>query len=277
MAQSVNSRLGIFLREAREARGVSLAQAAAETRIVQRYLAALELGEFHHLPGDVYARGFLRNYAQYLELPTEEVLELYRAERGSSAPIRVTPATEIQRSRSYFMPSIWAVVLVVTVLVVAGYLVLNALGITQPPTLASNDTPTPTVPTPSPLPTYTPNPTVTTQTPDLPVSPLDTPEAPRSTLTPTPQAPVVVIVRITEGQSWLQVLTDGQPALQINQQPFLEGTIVNAGWEQTFLAQQEVTIRAGNAIAVEVSFNGAPFSRLSQTPNDVVQQTYPAD
>ena len=112
MAQT-GSQLGNYLREAREARGVSLAQVAAETRIIQRYLAALESGEYHHLPGEVYARGFIRNYAQYLNLPAEEMIDMYRAERGVSAPIKVVPAAVPPRTSTIFVPSIWGVVLVV--------------------------------------------------------------------------------------------------------------------------------------------------------------------
>ncbi len=270
MNQSGQSQLGTYLRSAREAMGVSLAQAAADTRIVQRYLVALELGEYHHLPGDVYARGFLRNYAQYLNLPIEEVVEMYRAERGSSAPIKVVPAASLPRSRTVFMPSIWAVVLVVTVLVVLGYLALNALGLTAPQSVAQGDTPTPTVATPSPLPTYTPAPTSTNSINNAPVSPLDTPVPAAPSPSATPEAPVVVVVRVVEGQSWMDVSVDGRQA-------FTPDTRIG-GWTETFLAQNEVRIKAGNAAVVEVSFNGGPFTRMSATPGDVVTQIYsPAD
>ena len=49
------SQLGERLREARESQGISLSQAAVETRILQRYLVALEDGDYQHLPGDVAA------------------------------------------------------------------------------------------------------------------------------------------------------------------------------------------------------------------------------
>jgi cytoskeleton protein RodZ len=75
------SQLGERLRQARESQGISLAQASQETRILQRYLVALEEGDLAHLPGDVYARGFIRNYASYLGLPAEDVIALYRHER----------------------------------------------------------------------------------------------------------------------------------------------------------------------------------------------------
>ncbi|NET69455.1 MAG: helix-turn-helix domain-containing protein [Moorea sp. SIO1G6] len=52
--------LGHILREAREARGLSLAEVESETRINSRFLAALEEGEYQALPTPVHVRGFLR-------------------------------------------------------------------------------------------------------------------------------------------------------------------------------------------------------------------------
>jgi hypothetical protein len=60
--------LGSSLHEARVRRGLELAQVAAETRIRTRYLQALEDERFELLPGSVYAKGFLRAYADYLGL-----------------------------------------------------------------------------------------------------------------------------------------------------------------------------------------------------------------
>src|SRR5215470_9270785 len=119
---AVMSQLGERLRTARESQGIGLAQAAVETRILQRYLVALEDGDFQHLPGDVYARGFVRNYAVYLSLPAEELIELYRRERGMSEPIRVVPATSAPRIRGFMMPSFFAVFFIVLTLVGLAYL-----------------------------------------------------------------------------------------------------------------------------------------------------------
>src|SRR5690349_1053120 len=99
------TQLGERLRTAREEQGISISQAAVETRILQRYLIALEDGDYQHLPGDVYARGFIRNYATYLGLSAEELIELYRRERGITDQIRVVPATSSPRIRGLFVPS----------------------------------------------------------------------------------------------------------------------------------------------------------------------------
>src|SRR5262245_5077741 len=145
------SQLGERLRTARERQGITLAQIAAETRILQRYLLALEDGDYHQLPGDVYTRGFVRNYARHLGLPADELIELYRQERGFSEPIRIVPVTSTPRIRGLFIPSFFGVFFVVLALVGLSYLALSATNRIGESALAT--TPAPTVaPTPLPLP-----------------------------------------------------------------------------------------------------------------------------
>ena len=60
--------LGETLRQARLDKGVSLADAARDTRIRRSYLEALEAEDLAALPPPVYTRGFLRTYAEYLGL-----------------------------------------------------------------------------------------------------------------------------------------------------------------------------------------------------------------
>lgn len=74
-------RLGELLREAREERGLDLSQLSATTHVRADYLAALEEGRYSDLPEDVYARNFLRLYAQAVGFDTVRALELYRSER----------------------------------------------------------------------------------------------------------------------------------------------------------------------------------------------------
>lgn len=70
--------IGESLRSTREAKGISLEQAEEDTKIRKRYLQALEDGEYDVIPGRVYAKGFLRNYATYLGLDQEEVMLEYK-------------------------------------------------------------------------------------------------------------------------------------------------------------------------------------------------------
>jgi hypothetical protein len=69
--------LGSYLRNAREARGLDLRDAAQQTRISIHYLKAIEEEDFCKLPGDVFVKGFLKNYARFLRLPEDEVVKLF--------------------------------------------------------------------------------------------------------------------------------------------------------------------------------------------------------
>ena len=66
--------IGQYLKRVREEKGISLKTVAEETKIRVRYLQALEEGDYAALPGNVYARGFLRSYARFLgvELPRQQ-------------------------------------------------------------------------------------------------------------------------------------------------------------------------------------------------------------
>jgi len=70
--------IGESLKSTREAKGISLEQAEEDTKIRKKYLQALEEGDYDVIPGRVYAKGFLRNYANYLGLNQEEVMLEYK-------------------------------------------------------------------------------------------------------------------------------------------------------------------------------------------------------
>ena len=67
-------RVGQWLRERRETRGLDLARVERDTKISRRYLEAIELDQLELLPAPVYARGFVRGYARYLGLDEDEAL-----------------------------------------------------------------------------------------------------------------------------------------------------------------------------------------------------------
>ncbi len=80
--------LGHILREAREARGLSLEDGFAATRITKKFLQALEEGRYERLPTPVHVRGYLRNYARFLGLDPEPLVERYNRwqEQRPAAP-----------------------------------------------------------------------------------------------------------------------------------------------------------------------------------------------
>lgn len=72
--------VGAQLRAAREQRGLTLEQVAADTRIPQRHLVTIEEGRFADLPARTYAIGFSKSYAKLVQLDEDDVAEQVRAE-----------------------------------------------------------------------------------------------------------------------------------------------------------------------------------------------------
>lgn len=90
--------VGAWLRQAREAKGSTLEEAATATCIRPRFLEALEAGDFGVFSvGEVQVRGFLRIYARYLNLSPEEILARYNAEvhggRAEKSPVASAKAS----------------------------------------------------------------------------------------------------------------------------------------------------------------------------------------
>ena len=126
---------------ARERKGVDLYRAERDTKIRARYLGALERGDYKELPGAVYTKGFLRNYALYLGLDPEDVLAQWRHERGDGKeqPPAIVVPRPIAASRKgmTFSPGIVVAALLTVVIVAFGaYLGIQVLRFTKPPTIA---------------------------------------------------------------------------------------------------------------------------------------------
>lgn len=274
------SELGTRLRQAREGQGLSLAQASVDTRILQQSLTALEEGAFPRLPGDVATRGFIRNYAQYLGLAPDELIELYRRERGVTDQIRVVAVTTPPRSRSYVLPSFFGVFFVTVALVGLAYVALNAAGRIGD-RVATRDAPAiATIPPPSPLPTSSASAAQPLSVPTRAATALATPQPSSSNAagglaatagpSTTPAAPIMIEVSVPRQSgsenSWVRVQTDGNVAF--------EG-IMRAGEKLVFQAQRRVLIRAGNPPDVFVTVNGLPQGALGQSTGQPVNWPWP--
>src|SRR5213082_591821 len=68
---------GEELRREREIRGISVKEIADATKISKRFLEAIERNDHKTLPAPVFTRGFVREYARYLGLNTEEMVNRY--------------------------------------------------------------------------------------------------------------------------------------------------------------------------------------------------------
>ncbi len=231
------SELGQKLKERREALGLTIEEAARETRIRPRFIEALEKGDYDLLPGEIFARGFIRNYSSFLGLDPEEMLRLYAEERGSPPPQETTPLrAEFPLER----PSAWTFrnaagflipLLIIFLIAALGWFAYARYRPSAAPALAPTPSPTPTstaTPTPEPTPTQTPTPTPT----------------------PTPSLLTVTLVGIE--RSWLEVRVDGATVFT---------GFLNPG-ETLSWSGGIIFVKCGNAGGVKALVNGEDIGVL---------------
>lgn len=120
---------GEILKNAREVNGWSYADIEEIIKIRARYLQAMEDEDYRILPGDTYARGFLRMYARHLGLDPEEVISLYnKSSRREKEEQAYPPLTPIQNSPVWFKPVVLLVMAILAVVVVIGIAYFSKTG-----------------------------------------------------------------------------------------------------------------------------------------------------
>ncbi len=83
-------RAGRILYRERSKRKLTLEDVEEDTKIKSEFLAAIEKGEYSKLPS-AYAQGFVKNYAEYLDLSSPEIIALYRREFDEKKSYKVLP------------------------------------------------------------------------------------------------------------------------------------------------------------------------------------------
>lgn len=87
------SSVGEILKNTREAKGITIEQVAEATSIRVLYLEAIENEQFNLVPGEVYLKGFIRNYANYIGLNGPAMVEKYKeqveANKKREHPVQV--------------------------------------------------------------------------------------------------------------------------------------------------------------------------------------------
>src|SRR5205807_9443203 len=86
---------GEELRREREIRGISLKEIADATKISKRFLDAIERNDHKILPAPVFTRGFIREYARYLGLNSEEIVGRYNF--AAAGDDRIEQSTHLDR------------------------------------------------------------------------------------------------------------------------------------------------------------------------------------
>ena len=239
---------GSWLRQQREIRNIGLREISDNTKIGMRYLEALEEDRFEVLPAPIFAKGFLREYAKYVGLDADEVVNYYltaeqrrRAELGEEEP-----PLPMSRPASRPAPAngdklrklLWIGAALVALLVLALGIWLVRRGGDSP---AEEPAPPPIAPpvsaaVPAPPPAASPPPA------------------------PTADGPFVVNLSFT-AECWVEAVVDGTQRIS---------ELRVQGESMRIEARESVVLTLGNAGSVRVDVNGNPV-RLTSAPGQVVR------
>ncbi len=289
---------GHILREARETKGLTLAEVQDQTRINARFLDALERGEYDTLPTPVHVRGFLRNYARFLGLSPQPLVERYEQvlEQGTAVSqpdnnqkeITTTLQIPPRADQPFFDPVNFSVddgrgrsseSIVRLVIIIALIIALALIANRFIPMLTSGSDGSEAI-TES-ITEVIQNVTDQTNAPAEPTTAADTAvnagsdviisternnsenTAPPAPLPTRPILPAMDTIRlkleITE-RTWMQVTIDGDIAFN--------GIAKKGDPPLEFEAQDEAKVNVGNAIAVFVTINDIPWGRMGERGED---------
>jgi cytoskeletal protein RodZ len=238
------------LRATREQSGLTLEEISARTRIKVTFLQAIERGDFDQLPGDFFARAFLRTYARELHLSPDDIVREYDVSRQTVDPARPRPAApampsegEVQHERELsdralraVAPSrwtTWAMAPAAVILLVTVFLLMQPGGEGPAESRAVGTT------------------GQIEAAPPAPVEPAPAPTVPKAApgVVKVAAEPETLLVDLrATGTTWITAYADGQRVVY---------RLFRAGDEVT-VEGAELSFRVGNAGAVDYSINGAP-------------------
>jgi len=239
---------GENLRRERELRGVSLREIADNTKISVRFLEALEEDRVDVLPGGLFPRAFVRQYATFVGLDPERAVADYLAAHGRPEADVTPPPSE---RPAWLSPG---ALFFAAVALVAAVLVLRPGTGESPEPEEIVDAPAPVAVTPAVLPTdrvYPP---------------------PGSTATPEPARDTLVLTMTAEQNCWVEVRADGETVIN---------RILAQGESETLEAEGEIVLSVGNAggLALRVNDQRAlPLGRSGEVRKNIVitRQSLPA-
>jgi cytoskeletal protein RodZ len=237
--------VGELLRSERERKGLSVKEIELATSIRTIYITAIEEGNYSIIPGEVYLKGFIRNYANFLGLDSQQIIDLYRQSQNPVVPTN-EEITNLNKTPKDNSPkkaansSKWLVVGTLVICVASGAWWLQSNSRTSP------------------------EPKVDKQVQPAPVTPKQA-KSEQDTIPSTPVAakPVIIIAKYTD-QCWTSVTADNKI--------IYEGT-PQAGETFTWEAEQNVTIKAGNAGGIDIVYNGQSLGKLG-TKGEVLIRTF---
>ena len=239
--------VGSILCRCRQFSNISLEEAAEATKIGKTYLRALEEDRFEDLPSPAYLKGFLRTYANYLGLQSEELIQLAGQQQDatlSNEPVK----TEQARQTAVGFNINWQRLLLPAVLLVA--LIVSSLFIVPSP-------PKRALPPP---PQAQPVPTVAVQsalssvqgTPAVSPEPQESAVEKPAEVTPPPKKPLdgfMVRMKVNRNSS-LSVTIDDAAS---------QGYDLTSGDLIEWKATRTIALDLTDAASVEIELNGTPL------------------
>jgi cytoskeletal protein RodZ len=277
------------MRHAREAQGLSRSEISSRTKITIDQLSNLETGAFTAL-APVYAKGFLKSYAQAISLEPGEVLEIireYKRHVGQSDSNPRQPLTTKYREIDLASEdgvsvgaalAIFLVALVAIALLIvfnpafhnfaAGYLPFLETVESAPEgegeTSDAAPNPAGAASAPAAIP-FNPPPTVAPATIPLnpPAPPAPSGAADLSEASPAAQAGGRLTLRAVR-DTWAQVQVDNGSLVHI---------YFKAGDSRSFQGQRDISVVLGDARAVEAEWNGESLGSLG--PEGPLERTFP--
>ncbi|MGH2559351.1 MAG: helix-turn-helix domain-containing protein [Thermomicrobiales bacterium] len=235
---------GDTLRQARAYKGVTLREVERSTRINRYHLAALEEENFSALPPLIYQRGIVRNYASYLDLDANKLLQMFDDARGGNDQPDVNVVVKPLDMPSHWAPNFAIIAFMVVMSAIVFAWLYSAYfaptqAVSTPAEVIATVTPvdsealfipspTPVPPTPTPPPTATATPTeeptstpteeateeVTGPAEEETFAPADENEdidPSTETSMPDPQEGMASIMITAEGTIYVEIAADGVP------------------------------------------------------------------
>lgn len=235
---------GAYLKREREMRGIGLREVAQTTKIGLPLLEALESERFEVLGGEVFVRGFLRNYAKYLGLDAEDVVLRYDEYRIKTAPAEETGRGEtpvFAPDRKTLLAGAGALG---SLVIVALFVLLASPGEKAPPPAPQ------AAPAAAALPLSAPEPATHPVEPALAAGEPVAAAKPDAAMKP---AAKLVLVLQAEQPCYVKVWAD-------QGEPFEREMVI--GGELRFEAEQRFELLAGNAGGLSLTLNGKPLPKL---------------
>ncbi|MDR7556356.1 MAG: helix-turn-helix domain-containing protein [Armatimonadota bacterium] len=251
--------VGAQLRAARVARGLSLADLHARTKISARFLAALEDEAFDELPPPPYTCGYVRAVARELGLDGDALAAAVRVAMqprggGLGHPVRSPLVPARLRSRSRRMLTTAATVAALAVVAFVAYFGHQLRELGGPEPSVEGGVPSTVQSTPAGPRRDAPSGAGVAARPAV--------QQPADTGATADQGVVIEVQAL--GRSWILVSnTTGR---------LFEG-FVTAGETRRWQSDGPVTLRVGNAAAVVLVVNGRPLGPLGR-PGEVVSRTF---